>query len=354
MSDTHKPTLSICIPTYNRSHLVYECVTEILKYDSPQIEVVVSNNASTDNTEKLLMTINDERFRYRCNAENNMYLNIIDVMEYATGDWLLLMSDEDRFNNIHLLDDVLEEIEAVKDVSAVIYKVMRTDGKEARHWYTNQKTGQAEEAFDEIWRLWFMPGILLNRKLVDFHEVWNLIYKLKKNNLTVLYPHMCVLFMAIHKGDIICKNISLLSELPNRGFQQKWNCTTKEMLNFSLYVNGMLKIEAETKFAILLKIIINYFYLNTWHFLDKEDYQSDNFLIFKNMLFNLLGYKVLYRRVVKRMLGKYVASCINNDILKKFRRDKKEYIKICFLSMVSHDKWLNTFYHENEQKLLLR
>jgi glycosyltransferase involved in cell wall biosynthesis len=46
------PLLSICIPTYNRAELLKNCVESIvINYDfDEEVEVVISDNASDDNT----------------------------------------------------------------------------------------------------------------------------------------------------------------------------------------------------------------------------------------------------------------------------------------------------------------
>ena len=47
------PSLSICIPTYNRSRCLAELLDSILSQGLPQIEVVVSDDASSDDTVRL-------------------------------------------------------------------------------------------------------------------------------------------------------------------------------------------------------------------------------------------------------------------------------------------------------------
>ena len=42
------PKVSIMIPTYNRAHYVVETIESSLTQDYPNIEVIVSDNASTD------------------------------------------------------------------------------------------------------------------------------------------------------------------------------------------------------------------------------------------------------------------------------------------------------------------
>ncbi len=87
--------LSICIPTFDRGEIVNRTVQNILKYMGDDIEVVVSDNCSTDNTAKLLNQIKDVRFKYYKNDYNNGGDNLISVLTYASGDYRMLLSDED-------------------------------------------------------------------------------------------------------------------------------------------------------------------------------------------------------------------------------------------------------------------
>lgn len=103
--------ISICIPTYNRANVVYRTVVNCLKCKDEDIEVVVSNNCSEDNTEELLSSIKDNRFKYFKNKYNNGTNNLISVLTYATGDYLILTSDEDEvvFEGLEKIKPILEK-----------------------------------------------------------------------------------------------------------------------------------------------------------------------------------------------------------------------------------------------------
>ena len=52
----NKPLLSICIPTYNRANLLVKAISSIVEqpiFSSGKIEVVVTDNCSTDETKKI-------------------------------------------------------------------------------------------------------------------------------------------------------------------------------------------------------------------------------------------------------------------------------------------------------------
>ena len=91
--------LSFCIPTYNRAQIVYGLVSNILLCCDPNIEVVVLDNGSTDDTMKLLQTIKDERLVVYSNGENKGGLyNVVNVTDKAKGKYLVFSTDKDQID----------------------------------------------------------------------------------------------------------------------------------------------------------------------------------------------------------------------------------------------------------------
>lgn len=87
--------LSICIPTYNRSSIVRECVEKCLEIDKEWIEVVVVDNCSMDDTASNLEKISDERFRMVKNEKNIGYVNLMKCLTEGAGEYCMLLGDED-------------------------------------------------------------------------------------------------------------------------------------------------------------------------------------------------------------------------------------------------------------------
>jgi len=94
--------LSICIPTWNRA----KCLDTSLKSIQGQtnthlyedIEILVSDNCSTDNTEKIVKKYQSlgVQIRYVKNKENiGGNNNFLQCMHIATGKYILLLSDDD-------------------------------------------------------------------------------------------------------------------------------------------------------------------------------------------------------------------------------------------------------------------
>lgn len=100
----NSPLLSICIPTYNRAENLKECIESIIKQDafSPDnIEIVISDNCSTDNTREIVKKYTEkyENIHYFCNEKNVTMENFPIVLSEATGELAKLTNDTTIFED---------------------------------------------------------------------------------------------------------------------------------------------------------------------------------------------------------------------------------------------------------------
>lgn len=94
-----KPQLTIAIPTYNRDTKLSECLNRVIEYSKGlDIEIIVSDNASTDKTTDVVKKIreNNPEIRYYRNDENLGFDgNFLNCFERAEGEYVWLLSDDD-------------------------------------------------------------------------------------------------------------------------------------------------------------------------------------------------------------------------------------------------------------------
>ncbi|MEN8169039.1 MAG: glycosyltransferase [Pseudomonadota bacterium] len=64
------PVVSVIIPTYNRAHLLERAVMSVLNQTYQDLELLVVDDASTDDTMGVISKINDSRIRYIRHAVN--------------------------------------------------------------------------------------------------------------------------------------------------------------------------------------------------------------------------------------------------------------------------------------------
>ncbi len=117
--------LTISIPTYNRAQELEALLEEILlqarEVPSGTVDVLVSDNASTDGT-KVLAGSMAEKFakysvelKYVCNATNiGFSRNVINAVGNADGEYVLIMGDDDSFEP-HTLPFLFEAFKRHRD-----------------------------------------------------------------------------------------------------------------------------------------------------------------------------------------------------------------------------------------------
>lgn len=117
MNGTNRiPFLSICIPTYNRAEHVFSMVKDILLCQSEEIEVVILDNCSTDETKNRLRSIDDNRFVYIQNTSNiGGILNSVKVLTIAKGEYTLLCLDRD-YIDFQYIPTLIESLQKEDDV----------------------------------------------------------------------------------------------------------------------------------------------------------------------------------------------------------------------------------------------
>ena len=117
------PILSICIPTFNRSEFLKDCLKSITTQVSSindDVEIVVSDNASTDDTMKIVEEAKKLcHIRYIRNHSNiGAARNILKmVRENAEGDFCWILGDDDLIKP----GGVLSIFNAVKEHSDLDY-----------------------------------------------------------------------------------------------------------------------------------------------------------------------------------------------------------------------------------------
>lgn len=94
-----RPAVTIAIPTYNRAAWIEGAVLGALAQTSGNVEVLVSDNASTDETQVVLAQFNDPRLRV-VRQERNLGLvgNWNACLAEARGAYIALVPDDDRVN----------------------------------------------------------------------------------------------------------------------------------------------------------------------------------------------------------------------------------------------------------------
>ena len=64
------PKVSVLIPVYNSAPFLEDAIRSILSQTFEDFELLLLNDASTDNSEKIIKTFSDTRIKYFSNKKN--------------------------------------------------------------------------------------------------------------------------------------------------------------------------------------------------------------------------------------------------------------------------------------------
>lgn len=89
--------VSVVIPTYNRKNMLKEAIESVLAQNYQYIELIISDNASNDGTDKLVQQyLNDARIKYIRRQENiGPEKNGLNAYKTVTGKYFMFLCDDD-------------------------------------------------------------------------------------------------------------------------------------------------------------------------------------------------------------------------------------------------------------------
>ena len=92
------PTVSIVIPTYNRSNSIRAAVESVLRQTWTDFELLVVDDCSTDSTVAEIKAITDPRIRWMSTQQNMGPSGARNVgIQAATGDWVAFQDSDDEW-----------------------------------------------------------------------------------------------------------------------------------------------------------------------------------------------------------------------------------------------------------------
>lgn len=147
--DSNYPLVSIGIPTFNRSKQLSVALRNILDQDYKNLEIIVSDNNSSDNTQLIVSKFKDERIKYHKNEKNiGMHGNFNKCIDIASGEFFLLLSDDDVPSK-NLISSLIKRIQFNNNVKFAYSKVtFIEDGKSSNR--ISQSGPRTENGYDFI------------------------------------------------------------------------------------------------------------------------------------------------------------------------------------------------------------
>jgi abequosyltransferase len=169
------PLLSICIATYNRADYIGETLDSIIPQLTEEVELLVVDGASTDNTETIIHSYikKSNRVRYvRLPVKGGVDQDYDKTIEFARGEWCWLFTDDDLLKPGGI-ETVLKSIQQDRSLIVINAEVWNTNFsliiEKRRLVFLNDRTylpGEFEKFFvDMDYYLSFIGAVIIRRSI---------------------------------------------------------------------------------------------------------------------------------------------------------------------------------------------
>jgi glycosyltransferase involved in cell wall biosynthesis len=104
-----QPLVTITIPTYNQEKYIGRAIESCLQQDYPNLEIVVSDDCSTDNTFSIASSYTSDKIKvFRTPQNVGRVKNYRHALYHlASGDWVVNLDGDDQYNNSTFLSEAV-------------------------------------------------------------------------------------------------------------------------------------------------------------------------------------------------------------------------------------------------------
>ena len=194
---SEKILISICIPTYNRANYLDICLQSILHYKGDNIEVLIQDNDSPDNTSEIVKKYDDPRFQYEKNDTNiGPIKSIWKLFNKARGEYVFCLTDDDYF----LPGAIQKLVDFIESTSPVCFKtslIMLLEKSKASAYY-KVKDDSKESIF---FNAHIFTGLCFRRKI--------LLEKVNEQFSNSYYPSMAIMGLLLNEATFFDEVIAM-------------------------------------------------------------------------------------------------------------------------------------------------
>ncbi len=114
--DSQKSLVSIIMPIYNRSIYLKQAIESALNQTYQNIEIIVTDDCSSESPQAIVESFGDPRIRFRRNARNlGVARNIVSAIKEARGKYIASLNDDDIWNE-NFLEKLVPQLDANPDL----------------------------------------------------------------------------------------------------------------------------------------------------------------------------------------------------------------------------------------------
>ena len=87
--------ISIIVPIFNAEKYINKCIDSLLNQTKKELEIILVNDGSTDNTENIIKNYKDKRIKYYKNKNQGIGKSRNFGITKATGKYIMFIDSDD-------------------------------------------------------------------------------------------------------------------------------------------------------------------------------------------------------------------------------------------------------------------
>jgi len=115
------PLVTINIPTFNQEKYIARAIESCLAQDYPNLEIIVSDDCSTDNTYSIAKSFESENLKVFRNPQNigrvKNYRH--SLYQLSRGEWVANLDGDDQYNDPTFISEAISQLQ--KNANCVMY-----------------------------------------------------------------------------------------------------------------------------------------------------------------------------------------------------------------------------------------
>ena len=125
----HQPLISVIIPTYNRERYLLEAVQSVLSQTYSNIELIVIDDGSTDQSHQMIGNVKDKRLEYYKVEHSGHISTVRNIgLSKCRGKYIAFLDSDDIWHSCKLEKQLKYLIKAKAQAIISSYYVLNEDG----------------------------------------------------------------------------------------------------------------------------------------------------------------------------------------------------------------------------------
>lgn len=222
--------ISIVVITYNFENIILECLESIEKQNYREIEIIISDDCSSDNTLKICKAWKEKnKNRYNIvlissNINQGVVKNINQGVKLATGEWVKLLAGDDILD-VNALQNYGNFIKN-NNKAEVIFSKIKTFGNVKKEEELPKEIDFYKKTSKEQLKILlennqiYAPGVIFKKELLEkmsyFDEKFKMVedypfwIKLLKNKIKFYFLDKVTVFYRVNERSVSSKKSNLL------------------------------------------------------------------------------------------------------------------------------------------------